>query len=276
MSSATAPRASTPVAVSSPFASRSRRLFGIKDLFTSINALGGAVAICLCIDGRPFAAGVAVMLGYLLGDTLDGWVARRLGTQNQFGAEYDTIADHLAHCIAPGAIVYTVYRHAELGIPDLWTQVLAGVLGSAIMLAASIRHARNIVRPVKYKGVWAGLPRSILGFVAISYANSALAPYAVGGRWLGVPLIFLLCVATLTYLPFPNHHLPRKHHWVVRLGVFSFLTVPVVVLLLRREFFFDVLFGFTSGYSLLSWTSLTPSELRDYRSAVARARAEGS
>ena len=47
-------------------------MFGIKDIFTSINLLGGIVAICLCVDGQPFAAGVSVMLGYLCGDTLDG------------------------------------------------------------------------------------------------------------------------------------------------------------------------------------------------------------
>lgn len=91
-------------------------MFGIKDVFTTINAMGGVVAICLCVDGRPFAAGVAMLLGYLCGDTVDGWIARKLGTSNQFGAEYDTIADHLSHCIAPGAIVYTVYRQADLGM----------------------------------------------------------------------------------------------------------------------------------------------------------------
>ncbi len=61
-------------------------MFGIKDIFTTINLLGGVVAICLCIDGRPYDAGVAVLLGYLLGDTMDGYVARKLGTSNQFGA----------------------------------------------------------------------------------------------------------------------------------------------------------------------------------------------
>ena len=53
-------------------------MFGIKDIFTTINVLGGAIAICLCVDGRPFEAGLAVMLGYAIGDPLDGWVARKL------------------------------------------------------------------------------------------------------------------------------------------------------------------------------------------------------
>ena len=46
-------------------------MFGIKDIFTTINVLGGVVGICLCIDGRPFEASVAIMIGYAVGDTLD-------------------------------------------------------------------------------------------------------------------------------------------------------------------------------------------------------------
>ena len=91
-------------------------MFGIKDVFTSINLLGGVVAICLCIAGKPFEAGVAVVVGYLCGDALDGFVARRLGTANQFGAEFDSISDHTAHVIAPAAIVYTVYK--DVGLLD--------------------------------------------------------------------------------------------------------------------------------------------------------------
>src|SRR3954454_18481245 len=105
-------------------------MFGIKDIFTTINLLGGVLGICFCVDGRPHWAGAAVMLGYLFGDTLDGWVARKLKTQNEFGGEFDTIADHLSHVIAPATIVYTVYKGVGL-LPQPWNQVLAiGLAGS--------------------------------------------------------------------------------------------------------------------------------------------------
>jgi hypothetical protein len=38
-------------------------MFGIKDLFTTINLMGGVVAMALCVDGKPWAAGVAVIVG---------------------------------------------------------------------------------------------------------------------------------------------------------------------------------------------------------------------
>jgi phosphatidylserine synthase len=246
-------------------------MFGIKDLFTTINLLGGVVAICLCIDGRPYDAGVAVILGYLLGDTLDGYVARKLGTSNQFGAEYDTISDHLSHVIAPAAIVYAVYREARL-VPAPWDQVLAVALAASLVVAVSVRHARNIVAPVEYRGVWAGLPRSVVGFLAIGYCNSTFAASAPGGWWVGVALMPAMALGTLTYLPFPNHRLARGHRWHVRTLVGLFLASTGYAAILHRAILFDVLTVFMVGYSLLAWLSLTAAERADYRRVVAAAR----
>jgi len=248
-------------------------VFGIKDLFTTINVLGGVVAIGLCIDGRPYEAGVAIMLGYLCGDTLDGWVARKLHSANEFGAEYDTIADHNSHIIAPAAVVYTVYRHAGL-VAAPWDQVLAIALAACIIVAASVRHARNVVKPVRYKGVWAGLPRSVLGFLSLAYVNAALAPYVPGGMWLGVILIPGLSAATLTYWPFANHHLARRHQLGTRIAITLFFVTTFGALIAAPRFMFDVLFFWMAGYSLGSWIGLTSPERGDFRRAVRAALTE--
>lgn len=246
-------------------------MFGIKDIFTTINLLGGIVGICLCIDGQPYWAGVSVMLGYLCGDTLDGYIARKLGTQNEFGSEFDTIADHLSHVIAPAAIVYTVYKDANL-LPQPWNQVLAIGLASSLIIAVSIRHARNIVAPVKYKGVWSGLPRSVLGFMAIGYCNATLAPHAVGGWWLGVVLIPAMAAATLTYLPFPSHHITRSHYWYVNVVIIATFVVTIGIWVIYPQFGFDVLFFFMAGYSMSAWMSLSPEERASYKQAVDEAK----
>jgi len=242
-------------------------MFGIKDLFTTINLLGGVVAICLCIDGHPSEAGLAVIAGYLFGDTLDGWVARKLNTANQFGAEFDTITDHLSHVIAPAAIVYTVYRKADL-VPEPWNQILAIALATSLILAVSVRHARNIVAPVNYKGVWAGLPRSVLGFWAIGYCNAKLAAELPGGLWFGVILMPAMAIATLTYLPFPSHRLARSHRWYVQVLSAVFFLSMGVFLIFRPDYLFDLVFFWMAGYSLTGWLSLTRDELADYRRTV--------
>lgn len=246
----------------------------IPNFLTTVNLLGGVVAICLCVDGQPFAAGVSVMLGYALGDALDGLVARKLGVANQFGAEYDTIADHTSHIIAPAAIVYTVYKDVHL-LPGRWGQVLAIALAASIIVASSIRHARNIVAPVKYKGVWAGLPRTVLGFAAIGYCNATLAPYAPGGWWLGVVLIPVMSIATLTRLPFPSHHLPKDksaHRGLVLVMVALFFVLTFGILFVKPRFMFDMLFFWMAGYSMSAWLSLTREEHGKYRAAVLEAK----
>jgi phosphatidylserine synthase len=247
-------------------------MFGVKDLFTTINLLGGVIAICLCVDGRPYEAGIAVMLGYLLGDTLDGYIARKLGTANQFGSEYDTIADHTAHVIAPAVIVYTVYKDARL-VPAPWDQVLAIGLASSLIVSVSIRHARNIVAPIEYKGVWAGLPRTVAGFLAIGYCNSSFAASAPGGWWVGVALMPAMAIGTLTYVPYPNHRMGRRHVWYVEVLVAGFLISTSYAMLLDRSILFDVLAFWMAGYSLTAWLSLTRAERTSYRAVVDEARA---
>jgi len=245
--------------------------FGIKDIFTTINLLGGVIAICLCIDGQPYYAALSVMIGYLCGDTLDGWIARKLGTANEFGGEYDTISDHLSHVIAPAAIVYTVYKDVGL-LPRPWNQVLAMALAASIIISVSIRHARNIVAPVNVKGVWAGLPRSVLGFWAIAYCNATLAPHVPGGWWFGVLLIPAMSLATLTYLPFPSHRIARKHRLAYIVAAVLFVIVTVTMLLFSRTFFFDVQFFFMAGYTASSWMALTKDERASYNQTVAEAK----
>jgi phosphatidylserine synthase len=212
----------------------------------------------------------------LLGDTMDGYVARKLGTANQFGAEFDTISDHMSHVIAPSAIVYTVYKDVALLAYAWMNQVLAILLAGSIVFAVSVRHARNIVNPVEYKGVWAGLPRTVLGFWAIGYCNAALAPDLPGGYWVGVFLIPAMAIATLTYLPFPSHRMARMHTWYVRtIIVIWFVTMGAVIVIAPR-YVFDLLFFWMAGYSLTGWRSMSNEELAKFRQTVAEAKRTAS
>ena len=245
--------------------------FGIKDLFTTINLMGGVVAMCFCVDGKPFEAGLAIMLGYLCGDTLDGYVARKLGTQNEFGSEFDTIADHTSHVIAPAVVVYTVYKDVGI-VPAPWDKILAIALAGSLILGVSVRHARNIVKPVSYKGVWVGLPRSVLGFIAIAYCNARLAPHAPGGWWLGVFLIPFMGIATLTYWPFPSHHLVKGLRPAAKVAAMIAFLSSIAFGFLKREFFFDLLWFWMVGYCLSAWMTLNPAERKAYRETVAAAR----
>src|SRR5687768_1571206 len=100
-------------------------VIGVKDFFTVVNLASGVFAIHFLMTGRFDYAGYSVILGYLLGDTLDGMVARATKTGNKFGGEFDSITDHFVHVFVPGLILYAIYAqggHAIMGA------VLAGCL----------------------------------------------------------------------------------------------------------------------------------------------------
>jgi len=152
-------------------------------------------------------------------------------------------------------------------------QVLAIALAASLVISVSIRHARNIVAPVEYKGVWAGLPRSVLGFWAIGYCNAALAPEVPGGYWIGVFLIPAMGIATLTYLPFPSHRMGRMHAWYVRLIIAAWFVTLGASIVFARRYLFDIVFVLMAGYSLTGWRSLSGAELAEFRKTVVAAKA---
>lgn len=253
-----------------------RRMFGIKDIFTSINLLGGVVAIALCIEGYPFEAGLAVLLGYVCGDAIDGWIARKLNSANEFGAQYDIVADHLSHVIAPAAIVYSVYAGSTLLASELANQILGVVLAALVIGASTIRHARNAVRSIPVKGIWSGLPRTVFGFMVMGFVLSMAVAEMPELLWVGVVLVPLASWATLSRLPFSNHRLPRALPLWSKLLIIATFALLISALFVYPRVFFDLFFLTMFVYSLGSFVILTREELNEYRAAVSAAAEESA
>src|SRR5882724_9121196 len=166
-----------------------RRMFGVKDLFTTVNVLSGVAAIYYCIHGRPLAASFSFLVGYA-GDALDGTVARLTKSGNRFGAEYDAAADFVAQAVAPAFVVYTLYAGswARLGISAHAADLLGIFLAAVLVVVSSVRQARNAVRPVAVDFAWIGLPRNVASFILLGFTNSVFFSRLPGGLWLGIPL----------------------------------------------------------------------------------------
>jgi phosphatidylserine synthase len=255
--------AAPPAPAPAPSAEERERLpptFGLKDVFTCINLLGGIFAIVYCIEGNIRYAGYAFLAGYFLGDCLDGLVARLTNTGNTFGKEFDAISDHLAQSIAPAFIVYVGYKDLNL--------YLAIALASVLIITGSIRHARAAVSPVNFPMAYMGLPRTASAFIIVSFLNSSLYIQIPGGRWVGVGLLVVLSAAHILPLPFRAHRGRALATWV-KLFVFGFFSTTVAAALFFREFVFDVTFFWLMGYTLASWIPLSPEERRAF---FARAR----
>ena len=251
-----------------------RRMFGVKDLFTTVNVLSGVAAIYYCMHGRPLAASFSFLVGYA-GDALDGTVARLTRSGNRFGAEYDAAADFVAQAVAPAFVAYTIYAgsSARLGISPHAADLLGLFLAAILVVVSSVRQARNAVRPVAVDFAWIGLPRNVASFLILGYANSVLWTRVPGGLWWGVPLVLFIAVAELSPLPFMNHHGRRQLWWVKPLILGFFVTTPIAAVFFTH-YAWDVVFFWILGYTSLSWTAMSADERRQVREAVRAADAE--
>jgi len=256
-----------------------RRMFGVKDVLTAVNALAGVAALALCAEGRWLWACYAVMAGYVA-DLFDGRVARALREANRFGAEFDTAADFVTQAIAPALIVYLVYRDAAdgLGLSARAAQALGAILAAGLIVPACARYARRNVRPVAIDFAWIGLPQTVASFVTLGFVNSTALRLLPGGLWAGVVLVPALAALELSNLPFKHHRGRRPNFPFVRVLIGGFIATSAAAFLFAPRFAWDVLLFWTVGYVVAAHLALTPEERRlvpiKVREADARLRAD--
>jgi CDP-diacylglycerol--serine O-phosphatidyltransferase len=231
--------------------------FGVKDLFTMINLLGGVVGIYFCVLGDPVSAGYAILAGYFLGDALDGPVARATGTGNRFGSEFDSAADHVGQGIAPAVVVFVAYHQTG-------QTLLGGLLMAALISTASIRQARFNVAKFDFPLAYCGLPRTISGFIAVAYPNSIIFHESDFGHLFGAVVIGMMAVLNLVPIPYMTHRGDRKMQLWAKVLVASFLTLPFVVFMFARPFTFDIMFMYGFGYACGAWIPVLPAERRAF------------
>jgi CDP-diacylglycerol---serine O-phosphatidyltransferase len=231
--------------------------FGLKDIFTLINLMGGVAAIHFIMTGDLSAAGACVLGGYLFGDTLDGVVARATKTSNRFGSELDTAADHFSQAVLPAILVYAVYARGG--------HTVAGfVLMSIVIACATIRQALFTVARLGDPLMYCGLPRTVSGFAAMAFVLSRWFFRGDARFWIGDVVVTALSFANLLPIPYMTHRGARRMQTYVKVLAFSFLLTPVVAFVVARAYTFDVLFFWTFGYAAAAWTPLSRDERRAF------------
>ena len=115
--------------------------------FTVANLLCGYYAILATLEGRvtdfdnaAIAIGFAIVL-----DSLDGRVARAMGTNSEFGKQFDSLADIISFGMAPAFLAYAwgIRAMAAVGAPDaLHLTQLGWLIGFFYVGCAAWRLAR--------------------------------------------------------------------------------------------------------------------------------------
>lgn len=134
----------------------------LPNLLTTGNLAAGFFAIIQSAGGNIDRAVVAILFAMAC-DLFDGRVARRVGAESPFGAEYDSIADAVSFGVAPAVLTFHFGQLGELG----WT---GWVVAFTYTVCAALRLARFNVSSGRYKDRFQGLPSPAAAGMVVSTA----------------------------------------------------------------------------------------------------------
>lgn len=109
-----------------------RGIYLLPNLFTTGALFSGFYAIVAGMNGDFSGAAIAIFVAMIL-DGLDGRVARMTGTESEFGAEYDSLADMVSFGVAPALVAFS-WMLQDLGHIG-WIAAFVYVAGAALRLA---------------------------------------------------------------------------------------------------------------------------------------------
>ena len=195
----------------------------LPSLFTTGNLFLGFWSVVKSIDGH-FADAALMIGGAAVLDMLDGRIARLTGTQSEFGAELDSLADAVSFGVAPAilAYVWALSLVPRAGWPAAFLFLVCGVM----------RLARfNVQRQVVDARFFVGLP--IPAGAAQVAAVVFVMPEPPGDPLratlflaLVVVLAFLM-VSTFRYRSGKGFDLRRRRSYMTVLGIALLLVLIV-------------------------------------------------
>lgn len=167
----------------------------VPNAITGANLLMAMVAIVQASRGMYESAAWLIVWCVLL-DRMDGVSARLVNACSDFGIQFDTLADLLAFCAAPGLLVYFLLtgdpRYAPIFASHAARAALLASVGAYVLLGA-MRLARFNVHTRSIGPDWScGLPVTIAAAVVSTFM---LATWDLGlpGLAPASPLVLVVC-----------------------------------------------------------------------------------
>jgi phosphatidylserine synthase len=261
--------------------------FKTKDLMTVGNISGGIATILVSMEGMAlpagtprdtigtwmFWAGFGILVAFFF-DAFDGVVARALNQVNQFGAEFDNVADLVAYSVAPSFLLYFAFRRYILlpgpgdSYDDVWRVAVAVAVAIVPTLFGCIRFARFNVRRLNVPALFIGFPRPGSALLIVALVNSHLMAVTPAMGWVGVAMVALLGYMNLSLVPFISHH-ERKWSWYLKVVLnFVWFSVAFSVVMgafldwLPRNLAFDWTLFWLSCYLFIGWTAISTETRR--------------
>ena len=218
-----------------------RGIYVLPSLFTVANLLCGYYAILVALDGqgRNFDnAALAIGIAWLF-DSLDGAVARAMGTSSAFGKEFDSLADVVTFGMAPAVLAYAwgVRAMAASAAPEAFHVIQLGwLIGFFYGVCCAWRLARFNLQGMAKGGnrYFTGMPAPAGALMVAAVVHFHYNPI----QDVRLSLLWLLLLVALGVLMSSRvrHYSFKDIHWARRLPS---LTVVAVALLLGAIVYFS-------------------------------------
>jgi CDP-diacylglycerol--serine O-phosphatidyltransferase len=199
-----------------------RGVYLLPTFFTVANMMCGYYAILSAFEGRASDfdnAAIAIGVAFLF-DSLDGRIARAMGTHSDFGKEMDSLADIISFGIAPACLAYAwgIRAAASANAPGgIHLEQAGWVIGFFYLACCGWRLARFNIQGMAStdKRYFAGMPTPLAAcmLASIIHFNSGGPIQDVGAAVLWLLLMVLLGVlmtSTVRYYSFKDVQWTRR------------------------------------------------------------------
>lgn len=192
----------------------------LPNILTILALCAGLSAIRFAIQGRWEAAVIAILIAAVF-DGMDGWVARLLKAQSNFGAQLDSLSDFISFGVAPATVLYLwVMKDADrFG----WIAVLAFSVCSALRLARFNTQLDKPNLPPWAYNYFTGVPMpAAAGLAVMPMTVSFLADDLVRSPIpvaLWVIVVAILMVSRLQTFSLKGVRIPNRYIVLVLVGV---------------------------------------------------------
>ena len=220
----------------------------IPNILTLINMFLGFLSIGLILQGDPLKAGILIVIAALL-DVFDGKIARFLGIESRFGAEFDSMADTISFCVVPSILIHSFYVE---GLHPL----LGSVVSFLPLMSGTIRLARfNIDQEQGIsRNYTIGLTTPISTITLFSYLFFNFEVYGnYGDPRTAIILLSLVCflmVSPIHFVKFPL--LSFKSGKTNSIILTFFILSAVCIVWYRGLFLFPITILFIS-WNIIFW-----------------------
>ena len=187
----------------------------IPDIISSLNMIFGFIAILMAFNNFFTLSAICIIIAIIF-DSIDGWVARKLGRDDSlgFGKNIDSLADIVSFGAAPAALLYSIGMKLS---PNM--QILTAIISLYMIWCGLLRLTRfNVIGDkIDYQG-FIGFPIPGIAFLLATF-------YLTGFFNIWVAYILMIITATLMI---SNLKYPKIDNYIL-IGI-SFILILLIPL----------------------------------------------